>query len=95
VSRGINSVAVSGNVTRDISFGETDGGNPYCTFTIITEKKDRKHRAIVRLNVYLPGLVQVCRNLLREGGYVVVSGELMNPDHKSGCEIRCLEIAFP
>ena len=94
VSRGINTVAVSGNVTRDIRFGETDGGDEFCSFSIISEKKGKTKRTFVRINIYQPGLIQVCNSLLKEGGYVVVTGELMNPDHKSGCEIRCLEIVI-
>jgi single-stranded DNA-binding protein len=94
VTRGINMVSVSGNVTKDIRFGETDGGHEFCSFSIISEKKERKKRTFVTINVYQPGLVLVCRDRVEEGGYVVVTGELMNPDHRSGCEIRCLEIVF-
>jgi len=94
MARGINSVSVSGNVTRDIRFGSTDGGDPFCSFTIISEKKGGRKRAIIRINVYQPGLVQVCRDRLNEGGYVVVDGEMMNPDRQSGAEVRCQEIVI-
>jgi len=94
MARGINAVAVSGNVTADIKFGQTDQGFQFCSFTLISEKKDRKKRTIVRVNIYVPGLVDVCHDRLQEGCYVVVVGEMMNPDRMLGCEVRCHEIVF-
>ena len=94
MGRGINTVVVSGNVTKDIKFGTTEGGDPFCTFTLISEKKGKKKRTIIRINIYQPGLVDVCQDRLQDGGYVIVEGEMMNPDRISGCEVRCQEIVF-
>lgn len=94
MGRGLNVVAVGGNVTKDIEYGETTQGDPFCTFTLVSEKKDRRKRTIVRINVYQSGLVDVCRERLTDGIWVVVDGELMNPDKRTGCEVRCQEIVF-
>lgn len=94
MARGINAVVVSGNVTQDIRYGHLDGGDPFCSFTLISEKKGKKKRTIVRINIYQPGLVDVCQDRLQVGVYVLVEGELMNPDRMSGCEVRCNEIVF-
>ena len=94
MGRGINVTVVAGNITSDIEYGTTTQGDPFCTFTLVAEKKDRRKRTIIRINVYQPGLVDVCQTRLAEGGYVVVDGELMNPDKRVGCEVRCQEIVF-
>jgi len=94
MARGINLTAVAGNVTADIEYGETNHEEPFCTFTMVSEKKDRRKRTLIRINIYQPGLVEVCRARLKEGVYVVVDGELMNPDKRTGCEVRAQEIVF-
>lgn len=94
MSRGMNVAVVAGNVTSDIDYGTTNHGEPFCTFTLISQKKDRRKRTIIRVNIYQPGLVDVCRERLTEGVYAVVYGELMNPDGRTGCEVRCQEIVF-
>jgi len=94
MGRGINVAVVAGNVTRDIEYGDTTQGDPFCTFTLVSEKKDRRKRTIMRVNVYQPGLVDVCHDRLKEGGYVIVYGELMNPEKRTGCEVRCQEVVF-
>ena len=94
MARLINMTAVAGNVTADIAFGHTDHGEPFCTFTLVSEKKDKKKRTLIRVNIYQPGLVDVCRTRLEEGGYVVVDGELMNPDKRTGFYVGCQEIVF-
>lgn len=94
MGRGINSAWVGGNVTSDIEYGNTDKGDEFCTFTIISEKKDRRKRTHIRVNIYQPGLISVCQARLKEGGYVSVVGELMNPERRRGCEVRCQEIVF-
>lgn len=94
MGRGINRTVVAGNVTKDIGFGTTDGGDEFCSFTLVSEKKGKRKRTLLRVNIYQPGLVDLCRKRLQDGSFVVVDGELMNPDHKAGCEIRCQEIVF-
>lgn len=92
MARGINAVSVSGNVGGDIAFGETNGGDPFCTFDLAVEDKN-KHVTWVRVNIYGP-IVDIARKRLARGGYVVVDGELMNHSNKSDLEIRCEDIVF-
>jgi single-stranded DNA-binding protein len=90
-SRGINSFNGSGHAFDEV-YGSTSGGTPACSFMLVVEDKGEKTTRI-RVNVY-GGLVRVCKNLLRPGVYVVVTGELMNRG-RDLTEIRARDLAFP
>lgn len=87
--RGVNSTVQSGNVGSRISYGVTDEGVPAVSFDIAVEEKST--RTWVRVNAF-GGLVEICRDRLREGGYVQVVGRLMN--RKRRTEIRAEQIVF-
>lgn len=82
---GVNEQVGSGNVSGPIKFGTTNDGQVACSFILVMDKRvnrgDRPsgqaQTARVRVNVY-GGLAKICEQKLRKGGYVVVSGELMN-----------------
>jgi single-stranded DNA-binding protein len=92
--KGLNNWHGSGNVSTDVSYGETKSGDKACNFKIAIE---RSHVPVVfiRINVYA-GYVDVCeaRNL-KKGDYVVIQGELMNRQRIIGddkitlVEVRC------
>ena len=88
--RGVNATVQSGNVGSRISYGLTEEGVQAVSFDIAVEEKSA--RTWVRINVYGQGLVDVCRERLREGGYVQVVGRLMN--RKRRTEIRAEQIVF-
>lgn len=80
--RGINGVFLGGNVATDVQYGTTAQGLSCCGFAIVVER-DRVESsepvtAVVRINVFVGALVQVCRQHVRKGVYVTVHGELMN-----------------
>mgnify|MGYP001604518601 CR=1 FL=1 len=89
--RGLNTGAWSGNVGSRISFGATDEGEPACSFDLAVESKG-SHMVWVRVNVYGPGLVSLCRDRLSQGLYVQVSGSLMNRRRQT--EIRAEQLVF-
>ncbi len=93
MARGTNLVGVSGNVGGEISFGETHGGDPFCSFQIAVEARN-KAVTWVRVNIYGP-LVNICKERLKRGLYVSVKGELMNRSNNTDfTEVRCEDIAF-
>lgn len=96
--RGLNRVVLSGNVTGHISYASTDNGTEVCTFVLASERHSSggSVTAYVKVNVYIDGLVQVCRNRLEKGGYLLVEGELMNRTSPAGkvVEVRALELIF-
>jgi len=93
MARGTNLVGVSGNIGGEISFGETHGGDQFCSFQVAVEGRS-KAVTWVRVNVYGP-LVNICRDRLKRGLYVSVKGELMNRSNNSDfTEVRCEDIAF-
>lgn len=91
--RGINVVAVSGNVTESITFSQTNSGHGVCSFALVTEQKEEK-TTFVRVNVFQEGLIKLCRDRLRKGLYVVVTGELMNRKSSSQTEVRAHDVVF-
>lgn len=97
MSKGVNSVTISGNV-GSVNFDTTyERGDDVCSFTLAVEKA-RNMTTWVRINVY-GGAVEACKNYLVKGKYVIVEGELMNRMHKQRndtvLEVRCRDIKFP
>lgn len=96
--RGINKVWVAGNVSGSIIFSETDSGDQTCSFQLASDRvaKESTLTTWVKVNAYLPGLVEACRAYLVKGGYVSVIGELMNRDGPNGklTEVRARELVF-
>jgi single-stranded DNA-binding protein len=96
--RGVNKVVISGNVTSDISFGQTRGGSEVCTFEMVSERPSANggHRVYAKINVYMEALVAVCKDRLEKSRYVIVEGELMNRDGRSEelTEVRARDIIF-
>lgn len=95
---GINEVQFSGTVSK-IEFSSTAKGKPCSTFLLSCETKEGGH-AMIRVNIY-NGLVNVCRQILREGDYAIVAGRLMNrvrKDHDKTqllVEVRADRIVVP
>lgn len=96
--RGINKTVISGNVARDINFDTLPDGAPVLSFMIASDRhaSGTTVTAWVKVNVYIDVLVEQCRTHLGCGGYVIVSGELMNRDGRHGklTEVRAKEIVF-
>lgn len=96
MSKGVNSVTLSGNV-GNVTFGQTkDRGDEVCSFTLAIEK-GKDFITWVRINVF-GGNVVSCKEFLDKGVYVIVQGELMNRYSASKedkvLEVRCLDIKF-
>lgn len=92
--RGLNVVAISGNVGA-IEYSKTaQRQDEVCTFILAIEKA-RDRLTWVRVNVY-GGAVQSCREHLHRGLGVMVKGELMNRQMRENLvtEIRCEDIKF-
>lgn len=96
--RGINKVILSGNVTGKIEYGRTDSGSEVCAFIVASDRHTSGGvvTAYIKVNVYIEGLVKLCRNRLDKGCYLLVEGELMNRSVPSGklTEVRAWEIIF-
>lgn len=97
--RGINKVVVSGNVTGKIEYAQTsDARSEVCTFTLASDRHSSGGivTAYVKVNVYIEGLVRLCRSKLEKGCYIIVEGELMNRTTPSGklTEVRAWELLF-
>lgn len=96
--RGVNRVVLSGNVTGAISFARTDNGTEVCTFVLASDRHagGAVVTAFVKVNTYIEGLVNLCRNRLEKGCYLLIEGELMNRSTSSGkiVEVRAQEIIF-
>lgn len=97
--RGLNRVILSGNVTGRIDFSTTESGNTeVCTFTLASDRHStgKVVTAFVKVNVYIDGLVKLCRNKLTKGAYLLVEGELMNRTTPVGklTEVRAWELVF-
>jgi single-stranded DNA-binding protein len=96
--RGVNVVCLGGNVSTQVQYGTTSEGYPCCGFSIIVERDRVESRepvtTVVRVNVFVAALVQVCRLHVRKGVYVVVQGELMNRrvDGTNLLEVRAREV---
>jgi single-stranded DNA-binding protein len=92
-------VIVSGNVTGAFEFGKTGAGAEVCGFHLASERRTSGGGAVtafVKVNVYIEGLVRVCRTRLAKGVYVIVEGELMNREGQHGdlTEVRAREVIF-
>ena len=97
--RGLNKVIVSGNVTGAIDFGKTGNGLEVCGFHIASDRYASGGQVVtayIKVNVYVDGLVRICRTRLIKGVYVLVEGELMNRDGPHGdlTEVRAREVVF-
>jgi single-stranded DNA-binding protein len=96
--KGINSVTISGNALGNIEYGRVTNGAECCGFSVASERHSANGvvTAFVKVNVYVEGLVRICRAKLAKGVYVVVQGELMNRDGQHGdlTEVRAREIIF-
>ena len=98
--RGVNRVVVSGNVSGAIDFKETSSGAPCSTFKLASDRRAGTRgetlTAWIKINIYNPALVEICRDRLHKSGYVIVEGELMNRDtpHGEVTEVRAQEIIF-
>ncbi len=96
--RGLNSVVISGNVGKYITFGDTSAGTPACSFSIASDRhtgQDGIISAWVKINAY-GDVVRICKERLQKGSYVAVTGELMNRTVSSMelVEVRAREILF-
>jgi len=96
--RGLNRWIGSGNVSRDINYGEMPDGTPVVSFTMASDRvaNGSTITAWVKVNVYIEQLVSACKSKLECGGYVLVEGELMNREGRHGklTEVRAREIIF-
>jgi single-stranded DNA-binding protein len=97
--RGLNKVFLSGNVTGAIEFGRTGKGDEVCGFHLASDRHTSNGgvvTAFIKVNVYIDGLVRVCKSKLNKGVYVLVEGELMNREGQHGelTEVRAREILF-
>lgn len=98
--RGINETQQSGNVSGPIQYGETRNGDLAGSF-ILAVDRNNAYATFVRINVY-GALVNVCRQRLHKGAYVIVTGELMNRQRSGGdetssttlTEIRARDVIF-
>jgi hypothetical protein len=89
MARGTNAWSGSGNVGGDIEYGKTRDDVDICSFELIIEDKGQR-TTCVRVNVFGPGLVGICRNKLDTGRYCVVTGELMNKGDQM--EVRAKQV---
>lgn len=96
--KGINKVIISGNVLGTIEFGKVSNGGEACGFQVASDRHSASGvvTAFVKINVYVEGLVKICKLKLLKGIYVIVEGELMNRDGQHGdlTEVRAREIIF-
>lgn len=99
MSKGINKVFLAGNVLDNIEYGKVGNGSEALTFQIASDRKSASGvvTAYVKVNVYVEGLIRICKLKLIKGCYVVVEGELMNREGRHGdlLEVRAREIIFP
>ena len=100
MARGINRVLLSGAVSEAPRFHETGGGSKCATFRLSSDRRGAKPgeviTALVKINLYGEPLVNLCKERLQKGDYVIVEGELMNREGVQGevTEIRAKEIIF-
>lgn len=95
MSRGINSVSVSGNVGLNVVHSHTTAGEAACSFPLAVEKKFGKVVWMI-VNAY-DRLAEDCLKKLKVGGYVVVKGELISGKHGEddmSVQVKAYEIAF-
>lgn len=96
MSKGLNVVAISGNVGKATFSITKERGDEVCSFTMAIEKA-KDIVTWVRVNVY-GGNVISCKERLHKGGYVIVQGELMSRYSQTRddrvLEVKCLDIKF-
>lgn len=96
--KGINKVIISGNVLGSIEYGRMTNGAEACGFSVASDRHSANGvvTAFVKVNVYVEGLIRICKTKLLKGTYVLVEGELMNRDGQHGdlTEVRAREIIF-
>jgi single-stranded DNA-binding protein len=96
--KGINKVILSGNVLGTIEYGRVSSGSEACSFQVASDRHSASGvvTAFVKINVYVEGLIKICKLKLLKGTYVIVEGELMNRDGQHGdlTEVRAREIIF-
>lgn len=102
--RGVNVGCWSGNIGTRVIFSTTSTGDEYCAFDLVIEGRrsnlahDKSSATPitnvtwVRVNVFSPGLIAVCRSRLTEGCYVQVAGALMN--RRRALEVRAEQLVF-
>jgi single-stranded DNA-binding protein len=89
--RGINKVIISGNVSEEVHFASGPRDSFLCTFYVASDRhaQGAVSTTWVKVNVYVDGLVKLCRTRLRKGTYVMVEGELT-----SRGEVKARELIF-
>ena len=98
--RGLNRVIISGNASDSAWFQTTGSGVPCATFRLACDRRGANKGEVVtawiKINVYGDALVEICRQRLHKGSYVIVEGELMNRDGATGevTEVRAKEVIF-
>lgn len=97
--RGLNEVVISGNVTAAADFGKTGAGLEVCSFHVASDRYASGGQVVtayIKVNVYVDGLVRICKSRLAKGIYVLVKGELMNREGPRGdlTEVRAREVIF-
>jgi single-stranded DNA-binding protein len=96
--RGINQVTFCGNIGGPGTYSATGSGTPACSFKVASDRKagETTITTWAKINCYGEGLVEICRQRAKKGGYVIVSGELMNREGAAGdqTEIRAREVVF-
>jgi single-stranded DNA-binding protein len=96
MSRGINHIWLSGNVSGTPVYGTTHSGSECCSFVLVCDRPGSGGvtvKCFVNVNVYA-GLVDICRKKLAKGVYVQVVGELMDREDGRGSDARAKEIVF-
>ena len=96
--RGLNRVVLSGEVQDRIRFGQTPKGIECLSFWLTCDRSHVVHNTVlnVKVNAYGEEFVDVCRDKLEEGIYVLVEGELMERRFRGTLltEVRANEIIF-
>lgn len=91
--RGMNKVVVSGNVSDDVQFLQNGSKDQQtmCTFFVASDRHSQGNVTTtwIKVNVYMEALVNLCRNRLHKGTYVMVEGEITNRG-----EVRARELIF-
>lgn len=97
--KGLNKVFLSGLVLDSANYGHVGNGSEACTFRVVSDRHGSNGvvSACVKINVYVEGLIRICKLKLFKGTYVLVEGELMNREGQHGdlLEVRAREIYFP
>ena len=85
----INSIVISGNLTKDPVFRQTTNGTPVANFSIASNRKYRDANNQWQEEVCYIGIVawnrlaESCSNRLKKGSAVLIDGELQSHSFKS------------